>query len=240
MPLTWPIKDAMDGAAIECAVPAPASWVSATGTNEKIIRQLLADTVRELAARHEWSQMALSQTITGTGAESYSLASDYARLASGDNAVYENSPNRRPCRSIVRDGDWTELKQLNFAGVQRFYKIGGGSILFYRPLPSGGTVTVSYVSKNWKTDATGATPGSTWAAETDLSFIPGHLLQLGVSYRFRRHKGLQYLDRKVEYETELARAIADDRPSTRIAFDGDRGIPRRPFEIPVPDFIPPI
>jgi hypothetical protein len=239
MPMTWPIAEAMNTAAIECAVPTPAAWVTATGTNEKIMRAMLADTVRELVRRNDWKQVTDSQQYSGTGGETYTLPADFLRLASGDNAVYENTPNRRPCVPIDRDGDWTEIKQLNFAGVQRYYRLNGSDIDFFRPLPTGGTVTLAYVSKNWKQDVT-ATRGDAWTAETDQSLIPGYLLQLGVIWRFRRHKGLQYLDRKVEFETELARAIADDRPTGRVAFDGDRNLPRRPFEIPVPDFIPPL
>jgi len=240
MPMTWPIAEAMNTAALECSIPVPPAWVTAAGTGERIMRAMLSDTVRELVRRNDWKQLTFSQQYAGTGGETYTLPADFLRLASGDNAVYENQPNRRPCVSVVQDGDWTEIKQLNFAGVQRYYRLNGSNIDFFRPLPTGGTVTLAYVSKNWKLDSTGTTPGEAWTAESDVSLIPGHLLQLGVVWRFRRHKGLQYLDRKVEYETELARAIADDRPITRISFDGDRKMPRRPFEVPVPDYIPPL
>jgi hypothetical protein len=240
MAMTWTIAEAMNTAALECSVPVPVAWVASTNTNERVMRSILSDCVRELLRRHDWKQLTVSQTITGTGVESYALASDFLRLAAGDNAVYENSPNRRPCIPIVTDGDWTEINQLGFAGVQRYYRLNGSNIDFYRPLPTGATVTVSYVSKNWKRDSTGVTAGDTWAADADLSLLPGYMLELGVIWRFRRHKGLQYLDRKVEYESELARAISDDRPIGKVGFDGDRNLPRRPFEIPVPDFIPPL
>lgn len=239
MPTTWPIAEYMNAAAIECSIPQPVAWVTGVDMNVKVMRQFLNDTVRELARRHDWQQMTSSQVITGTGVESYALASDFMRLARGDNAVYENQPNRRPCVSVERDGDWTELKQTGFTGVQRYYRFESGSIEFFRALPSGGTVTVAYVSGNWKRDSLGATPGDTWVNDTDTSILPGHLLQLGVVWRFRRHKGLQYADRKAEFEVELARAITDDRPTGRVAFDGYRNLPRTPFAIPVPDYIPP-
>lgn len=238
MPMTWPIAEYMNTAAIECAVPRPASWVSATGTNETVMKALFHDTVRELIRRHEWKQLTGTQAIAGAGVESYGLPADFLRLASGDNAVYENTPNQRPCVAIHQDGDWTELKERNWAGVQRFYRLSGSNIDFYQALPSGGTVSLAYVSKNWKRDINGTTPGDSWAVESDLSLIPGHLLQLGVIWRFRRHQGLQYADRKVEFEAELARAIADDRPVGRVSFDGRRDSPRNPFDIPVPDYIP--
>ena len=240
MAQTWSIAQYMNAAALECSLPVPAVWVTSTNLNEKLLKQYLDDTVRELARRIDWEQLTTDYTITGTGAESYSLPSDFMRVAAGDNAVYENSPNRRPCIPVDRDGDWTELKQIGFAGVQRYYRINSGNINFYRPLPTGAIVTLAYVSKHWKRDVNEANPGDTWTNDTDLSIIYGHLLQLGVVWRFRRHKGLQYLDRKVEYEAELARAAADDRAPGRVAFDGKRQLPRNPFAIPVPDYIPPI
>ena len=69
MPMTWPIAEAMNTAAIECAVPTPAAWVTATGTNEKIMRAMLADTVRELVRRNDWKQVTNSQQYSGTGGE---------------------------------------------------------------------------------------------------------------------------------------------------------------------------
>lgn len=239
MAISWPIAEYMNVAAIECAVPRPGSWLLATGTNEVLMRTLLDDTVRELVRRVAWAQITYSSVLNGTGDESFGLPADFYRIADGDNAVYENTPNRRPCKPITSNGDWAELKQLNFAGIQRFYRLTGNTIDFFRPLPSGGVVTISYVSKNWKTDSTGVAPGNSWANDGDLSLVPGHLLQLGVIWRFRRHQGLQYLDRKVEYEAELARAISDDRPTGKVVFDAVRPSPRNPFDLPVPDYIPP-
>lgn len=238
MPMTWPIAEYMNAAAIECAVPRPAGWVAATGTNETVLKAFLQDTTREVIRRNDWKQLTTSFDLVGSGAESFSLPTDFLRLATGDNAVYENAPNERPCVPVHRDGDWVELKSRNWSGVQRFFRLRGNEIDFFQPVPTGGIVTLSYTSRNWTTKADGTTPSDAWSADTDVSLLPGHILQLGVVWRFRRHKGLQYLDRKVEYEAELARAIADDRPVGKVSFDGNRDMPRNPFEVPVPDFIP--
>ena len=239
MPMTWSVSEYVNNAALECAVPRPASWISATGLNEVVIRSLLNDTVREIVRRNDWKQLTTSFVLVGSGAESFALPVDFLRVTAGDNAVYENQPNERPCIPIYRDGDWVMLKERNWAGVQRYYRLNGSNIDFFRPVPTGGTVTLSYVSKNWRRDENGSNPADVWATDGDLSLIPGHLLQLGVIWRFRRHQGLGYLDRKVEYEAELARAIADDRPIARVSFDSDGRVPSNPFAVPVPAFIPP-
>ena len=238
MALTWTITTYMNYAARECSIAPPSAWLSSTSSNELLLRAFLDDTIRDLIRRHDWNQLTDDQTVTGTGATAYALATDFLRLARGDNAVYENSPSQRPCTAIHRNGDWTELIERNWAGAQRFYRLAGSNIEFFQALPAAAEVTVAYVSKNWRVDSGGNNPLDTWTAEADLSLLPGHLLQLGVIWRFRRHKGLQYLDRKVEFEAELARAIADDRPIGSVTTDATRETPRSPFDIPVPDFIP--
>jgi hypothetical protein len=238
MALSWVIKDYMDIAARECSVTPPSEWVSATDTNSILLKTYLTDTVRELIARHDWNQLNRDSSITGTGATSYALASDFLRLARSDNAVFENGPNERPVVPITTNGDWTEILEANWAGVQRFYRLQGSNIEFFQALPTDGEVTVSYISKYWKTASDGATPGATWDVETDLSLLPGHLLQLGVVWRFKRHKRLYYADFKAEYEGEFAREASNDKPPGKVSFDGERKMPRNPFDVPVPDFIP--
>jgi hypothetical protein len=100
-------------------------------------------------------------------------------------------------------------------------------------------VTVSYVSKYWKTAADGASPGTEWTVDTDLSLLPGDVLQMGAIWRFKRHKRLYYADFKAEYEGLIARAMSSDRPRGKVGFDGDNRR-RMPQDIPVPDYIPPL
>ncbi len=237
MALSWVIKDYMDTAARECSITPPSNWITASDTNSILIKTYLKDTVREAIERVDWNQMNPDQVITGTGATSYALATDFQRLAFDEEAVYENDPNRGRVIPVTKNGLWTALVEDSVSGADRFYRLQGSNIEFFSALPTDAVVTVSYISKNWKTAADGASPGTTWDIDTDLSLLPGPLLQAGVVWRFKRHKRLYYADFKAEYEGILARGSSADRPAGKVAFDGI-GRRRRPFDVPVPDVIP--
>ena len=238
MSLSWTIAAYMDRAARECSITPPSSWSAATDTNSVLIKAYLQDTVHEIIERADLNQLNPDYSITGTGATAYALPSDFMRLTSDADAVYENSPNRGRVTPITRNGDWTALLEDNSSGSDRYYRLQGSNIEFFSALPTDAEVTLSYISKNWKTAVAGDTPGEIWTADDDLSLIHGEILQLGVVWRFKRHKRLHYADFRAEYESHLARLIANDRNAGKVSTDGTYRR-RGPWDVPVPDFIPP-
>ena len=75
-------------------------------------------------------------------------------------------------------------------------------------------------SQNWNATANSAA----WASDSDVPVIPDELVLLGVIWRWRRHKGMDYQDPQAEYEAALNDlASFDDRAH---AMRGTRG-PRR-------------
>jgi len=237
MARSWIIKDFMDLAARECSITPPTTWSAATDTNSVLIKSYLKDTVRELIERGDWNQLNRDQVITGDDSTDYDLPTDFLRLADDPNAVYENSPNRAACIPVITNTMWTALVEDGASGADRYYRIQGSEIEFFAAPPTDAEITVSYISKNWKTSADGATPGSTWDADADLSLLPGELLQMGVVWRFKRHKRLYYADFKAEYDGMLSRAISNDRPAGKISTDGPTRR-RGPWDVPVPAYIP--
>jgi hypothetical protein len=233
---TWLIKDAMDDAARECSITPPASWLSATGSNELQFRTFLKDTARELLQRHAWGAVSTDTSFTGA-ASSFTLPDDFLRVHPDENAVFETAPNRRIVKPIPVRGDWTEITEWNWTGAQRYYRLRGGTIDFLAALPASGVVKMAYLKTKWL-QSSGGTAKALWDDIADVSLIPGHLLQLGVTWRWRRHKGIVYADRRAEFESEFARAAGDDGPRRKVDFSGDNGTFRNPFDMPVPDFIP--
>jgi hypothetical protein len=106
---------------------------------------------------------------------------------------------------------------------------------FFQPLETDLTVVVNYVSENWLRN--GATLKAEFTLNDDMALLPRRLLEAGTVFRFRERAGLEYADKQAEYEALLARMSNDTRTRRRIVFGGT--IPRGPFDVPVPDFIPP-
>lgn len=250
MAQSWLLKTHVDNASRECSIT-PGNFISPSTVNELSIVRALTRTVDDLLDRHDWNQCTYTEDFTGTGDAVLSLPAHFRRLCRQDNAVYETSPNKRPILAMSARGDWSETEAWNFTGARRFYRIQGLGIEFLQPLPVDGTANVAYVSNWWIVRTlTGEMPGggggifettelsTTWTDSADESLIPGILLELGIIWRFKMAKGLPYADYKAEYESNLARKMAEDSPARKIDFTAERNPDAHPMRVPIPDFIP--
>lgn len=231
------VVDILARAARQCSVVPPSNWVTATDQTSLEIRDFLSETVDDVLERIDLTQpISKSTTITGTGAETYSLPANYKRLHRGTFAVYERFRTRRECIPVSDDGQWEYMKELGSAGAYRFYRVrgypGAYEIDFFNPLETGIEVVANYVSLNWIVG-----DKSEFTSNDDVSQLPRRLLEAGIVFRFRERKGLEYGDKMAEYEALLARMANDTKTRRSIVFGGFT--PRGPFDVPTPDFIPP-
>lgn len=236
------ISDVLARVARQCSVDAPSQWVTATDDDAVALRDdYLLETVDDILDRVDLpAPISAQTTITGDGSETYTLPSAFKRLQRDALAVYETTTNRRACVPITDDGTWTHLKEMGTAGVERYFRLSGykgnWSISFYQNPASGVSITVSYVTENWMADS-GGTTGSAFSDAGDVLLLPRDVVEAGMVYRFRRREGLPYDDKRLEYEAKLSRLSNDRRARRVVSFDGG-GQRRRPWDVPVPDFIP--
>ena len=236
------IVDVLKRAARECSVTDPDSWVTATGQAQVELRDdFMLETIEEIVDRVDLpSPIGKQTTITGDGSEDYALPADFKRLMRTPTAVYETTTTRRAGVPITSDGDWTHLKTIGAAGAFRYFRIqgydGNFTIGFLANPASGQSVTVSYVSNLWMANAAGTT-GTMFTAEDDVLLLPRRVVELGIVWRFRKRKGLDYASTLAEYESNLGRLVTDSRSMRSIHF-GDSGRDYKPMRVPVPDYIP--
>ena len=235
------VASVMDKVAREVKVAVPNGWVAATTLTYMELKDLLQETVDELLERVDWPDpIAKDTTVTGTGVETYSLPSDFKRMTRDDLAVYESTSTRRACIAVTTRGQWTHLQDIGSAAGNRYYRLSGDEesgyeISFFRDLETDAEVTASYVSKNWLVIS--STEGSVWSDEGATLLLPRRLIELGVVWRFRRRKGLAYLDRYNEYEGMIAKLSNDKKGLRSIGFGEPDELPA-PMRVPVPDYIP--
>lgn len=233
---SWSIHEAMDDAARECSITPPDNWLTTTDTTELQFLTFLRAAVDELLNRHAWSAVSTDYTFNGPGS-TFALPSDFWRVAPEENALYETSPMRRVVDPMPNRGDWTETVAWNWTGVKRYYRLRNTTIEFIATLPNPCTIKMAYVQNTWAQTA-GGSPLTTWTNLTDISLLPGPLLRMDIIWRWRRHKGIIYADRKAEFETEFARYVGDDAPRRKVDITGPPIEIRHPMRVPVPDFIP--
>lgn len=237
------VTEVLDRVSREVSIDTPASWVTATDTEYKEIRDdFLLETVDDILQRVDLpSPIGKQTTISGTGSESYSLPSDFKRLQRDPMSVYETTSTRRACVPVTDDGEWTFLGEIGTTGGTRFYRLqgyeGNWTISFYRNPGTGDSITVSYVSDLWMADS-GGTVGSSFTDPDDVILLPRRVIEAGIVMRWRDRRGLDASGKRAEFEAELSRLSNDRRGRRIVSMGGQREATWNPYDIPVPDYIP--
>lgn len=235
------IATALDRVARECSLNPPTNWVSASEDKYKEIRDdFLPEVVDDLLRRVDWADpISKLTTISGDGSEDYDLPSDFVRLQKDIPAVYETANVRRTGTPVTSEGQWTHIKELGTGAGHRYYRLrgyeGNFQISLYPNPASGESIKVHYVSNLWKASE-GGTAGSTFTALGDVLLFPRTLIETGIVYRWRRRKGMEYLDVLREHEIILATEANRTNVRRKVSFGPKQ--PVSPWQIPVPDFIP--
>ena len=234
------IVDILARIARQTSVTPPSSWLATSDATAVELMDFMDETARDVKDRIDVvGPMSKVVTITGTGAESYSMPADMMRLHRTPLAVYERQRTRRGCVPITDDGMWQHMKDLGTAGAFRYYRQrgyeGAYTLDFLRPLETDVEVIAGYVSTAWIIN--GATEKAEFTDPSDASMLPRKLIEKGTIWRFRQRAGLEYSDVQREYEIEVAKLSNDTRGIRTVAF-GDTAT-RAPWDVPLPDYIPP-
>lgn len=233
MTLLTIVQDAAD----IIGIPSPTTVV---GNNDRQVRQLLSICNQEgrlLSTRCSWSALQKDGSLTTVATEIQgamsTIAPDYRSRVpnttwNNDQTWLLNGPlsphDRQQQKSSAVSGPYYE-----------WWEQGGNFHMF--PIPQAGDdVAFQYIS-NWWVDS-GPTPDGVgdavkWTSDLDTSVLDEFILQLGLIWRFRKTKGLDYSEDFRTYETQVAEAIGRDGGGKRTLQLSSRRM-RRPGII-VPD-----
>jgi hypothetical protein len=158
-----------------------------------------------------WQALQLTATFTTVATELQTsveaVAPNYKFIQ--NNTIWDRS-NRRPIFGPLSPQQWAFQKGWYAVGPYSQYRIENGNILFQPVPPSGNNCAFEYVTKAWVTD--GVTTYTSFTNDLQTSLLDEELLKLGLVYRWKQSKGLEYSENKVEYEDSVNQAIARDTP----------------------------
>lgn len=167
-----------------------------TTSDDEVVKlaQFVNESGQELARRVDWGVLRKSATLAGLGTTAdFVVAADFDRLSRGLNVVSQGNP----VRGSLTPDEWFSL--VPAVGSPRYYYLRSNRIAFY-PSPSIGLpVRVQYQTKNWVDGG-----GDRFTQDTQGALIPERLIELGATWRWRRHVGKDYSDHMAEYEAALA------------------------------------
>ena len=195
---------------------------SVIGNNDLLAVQMLAftqDIGDELIERWDWQRLkgaAAPVQFTGNGTTAtFNLPADFKSLSPSDTFVSSVYPTLT-LPGPVGESDLLRMKATPFALQPSAWRRLGNAIEFYPVLQAGEIVTYVYAGNYWITDSLGVTPKATFTADSDLMRLSERLIMLGVLWKFKRAKGLDYAQENEDFERSFNRLAAAENQNDMV------------------------
>ena len=183
-------------------------------SNDTQVLQLLAllnEEGQELAARYNWQALTLEASFTTVATETQgAIATIAPNLKFIINDTIWDRKTRRPIFGPLSPQYWQEQKSMFITGPWYQFRIVGGNLKFI-PVPAAGdNCYFEYITSGWATDAGLTAKKSAFTADTDVSLLDEQILALGLTWRWKAMKGLDYSENFNSYERRVLDLIARD------------------------------
>ncbi|NEW95504.1 hypothetical protein [Rhodopseudomonas sp. BR0G17] len=190
----------------------PGSLFSTSDPFALELAELATDVAREIAEAHDWRLLTELHTIEGDGTSiAHALADDYGRMPKKQkvHSRHWKTANFRLARDL---DEWLYFLQYPLIGAPGQWILLDGKLQINPPMPIGEAALYYYIRNGIVTDASG-TAKPAFTADTDEFVLPQRLLELGLIWRWRSQKRLEYSEDMTNYEIALQRAITADKGS---------------------------
>lgn len=192
-------------------VSKPAVVATATDPTVSLLFGLAQQEGEELARYGDWRALRKEKTFTTVFAETQTdtpIPPDFAGII--DLTIWNRSA-RRPLYGPVDAAQWQQWKAGSTFPVTDSFTLRGTAWLMGPPPAAGQTIAYEYRSANW-CQSSGGTPQSAWAADTDTALLSERLMRLGLVWRFKMRRGLEWQTDHENYLNEVDGELARDRP----------------------------
>lgn len=187
------------------------------------IADLATDVAVDIMKAHDWRALTTLHTLTGDGVETeFELPSDFDRIVLAQRVTDTN--NWLWGYSAVQSLDeWMTITNSGFAAITPGWWIILAGKMQFSPAPtSGAPARLAYISNNIGRSATDAAI-SAFSKDDDSFVLEDRLLTLGLIWRWKAQKGLEYAEDMASYEAALSQNAARDKGSQAIR----KGLPNR-------------
>lgn len=217
MSLLTCVQDACD----RIGLPRPTVVIGSSDTQIRQFLGLAQQEGKELARRGPWQELTKERTFTATATElqTGAIPTDFDRLVEG--SFWNRSQDRRVVGPLTPQR-WQALQTGLYSLVWDAFRIRGGDILMTPAPTAGDTLAFEYITTHWLTNADGSIHRSSWTADDDVGLLDEELMTLGITWRFRKAKGLDYSEEYRTYEQRVERKLSNDGGMGILDLNGDR------------------
>lgn len=213
------VLSACNKAALRVRGKQVATVFSTTDQFSMELRDLANETARAVSAEHDWQALTKKHTLTGTGsANAFPMPDDFDRMLKKGEV---RSPNWQTARFVqARDLDqWMAFEATAIAGTPGRWIIVGGEMNILPAMSDTESAQFYYISRNV---AKSGKPE--FENDADEFVLDERLITLGVIWRWRAQKRLEYAEDLRNFEIAQSQAIAKDR-SQRPLIIGPQRLP---------------
>ena len=173
---------------------------------------------------------------TVPGQEEYPLPVDFWTFIT--ETLWDRSTFRE-LRGSLAPSEWQELRSglIETVSIAPLYRLRKNSLnpaarsIFLDPVPSTtDTLVFEYISTNWVKAPSGVLQDQV-TSDADTFLFDDDLIELDVSWRFRKSRGLDFVSELTEFESQRDRRFGVDRGDRKIALTRS-SIQRRRSRIP--------
>lgn len=198
----------------------PTAAVTSSDVQVLQMVSLLEEEGQEQASRYTWQTLQREALFTTVATQTQTTI---AACTTGFNYIVNdtiwNRTLRRPVYGPKSQQGWQEAKAMNINGPFNSYRIEADAILF-NPLPAAGQICAfEYLTRFW---INGAVPGSTFVADTDTIYLDEQITILGLLWRWKASKGLNYTQDFSKYEARINDAMGRDAAKPTLNMNGSQ------------------
>lgn len=220
------ILDIIKETCASIGISIPASAVSSTDLQVKQLIALLNKEGQELAARYPWQRLTKEATFITVGTQSQGdldggILPCAANLAYIVNDTIWNRTTRLPVYGPLSPRDWAYARSMNYTAPTSEFRILGNQLIFNPAPAAGDTAAFEFVTRNWLQGADTSVSRDSIVADDDAPILDWQLLSLGLEWRWRKAKGLDYAEDFATYERRVTDAIARDGTKPVLNLNGD-------------------
>ena len=201
----------VQSACVRLGIPSPNAVATSTDVQYLQLLALLNEEGSELSARTEWQVLNREAHFTTLNTE---IQGTLDTICPGINYIINdtiwNRTIRRPVFGPLGSQYWQQQKAMFTAGPWNQYRIKGNNLSFF-PVPAAGQdCYFEYVSKYFATDNISALYKSAFTVDSDISLFNEDIMTLGLIWRWKANKGLDFGTDYQKYETRVLMEIGRD------------------------------
>lgn len=190
----------------------PAAVIGSNDQNISQLQEIANEEGQELSDAYQWQILTSEVQFFGVATESQGNLNDIVdgQLGWIVNDTIWNRTTNRPLFGPLTAQQWQLMKARQAAGPFSEFRIRGNELLCYPPPDAGDNLHFEWVSKDFCQNAAGTASYREWNADSDVSILDSRLMSLGIVWRWKQLKGLDFQADYAKYTVAVEQAKGRD------------------------------